>query len=274
VGTYVDERGTDILDLLAAGESETAEFRSRFSAEEDLARDISALANSKGGYLFFGVDNQGKPFGMSPAEAQRISSRLLVVSESLLPAPVTANTINAGGLIVFAYIPPVEKHLRPVTTASGKAYYRRGAKTVAWPRRRPPPSTISRRVFVAMSFRTEEEPALVDYYGAMRRAVEAAQLPIELVRIDRVEGDYEISQEITNQIDSCDFVIADFTLSPRNVYFEAGYARGRDKPIIRCARRDTVLEFDVRNWRTIFYRNATELEERLVPAIEEQYSQL
>jgi hypothetical protein len=27
-----------------------------------------------------------------------------------------------------------------------------------------------------------------------------------------------------------------------------------------------VLEFDVRNWRTIFYRNATELEKHLIDA--------
>jgi nucleoside 2-deoxyribosyltransferase len=65
-------------------------------------------------------------------------------------------------------------------------------------------------------------------------------------------------------IDTCDALLADFTLSPHNVYFEVGYARGRDKHIIQTARRDTELEFDVRNWRTIFYRNATELEAHLI----------
>jgi hypothetical protein len=44
------------------------------------------------------------------------------------------------------------------------------------------------RVFVAMSFRFEEEPSLVDYFAAMRRAVAATKLPIELVRIDLFEG--------------------------------------------------------------------------------------
>ena len=38
------------------------------------------------------------------------------------------------------------------------------------------------------------------------------------------------------------------------------------------SRRDTALEFDVRNWRTIFYANATELEERLVDALTAAYS--
>jgi len=34
-------------------------------------------------------------------------------------------------------------------------------------------------------------------------------------------------------------------------------------PIIQTARKGTLLEFDVRNWHTTFYRNATELEKAL-----------
>jgi hypothetical protein len=98
-----------------------------------------------------------------------------------------------------------------------------------------------------MSFRQEEEPPLVDYFRAMERAAERVPSPrIELVRIDRVEGDYEISARIMEEIDRCDALLADFTLNPRNVYFELGYARGT-KRIIQTARRDTPLEFDVRN---------------------------
>ena len=74
-----------------------------------------------------------------------------------------------------------------------------------------------------------------------------------------MEGGYEISAEIMQQIGDCDALLGDFTLSPDNVYFEVGYARGRGTPIIQTCRRDTELEFDVRNWRTLFYRNATEL---------------
>jgi hypothetical protein len=66
-------------------------------------------------------------------------------------------------------------------------------------------------------------------------------------------------------------VIVDFTLNPRNVYFEAGYARGGKKKLIHTARKETKLEFDIRNWRTLFYRNATELEAALVPALVNAY---
>ena len=115
-----------------------------------------------------------------------------------------------------------------------------------------------------MSFREEQEPALVDYFGAMRRAVTRTGLPIELRRVDLMEGDYEISQRLMDAIREADVLLADFTLSSANVYFELGYARGHGKRVIQTARKDTRLEFDVRNWRTIIYKNATELEERLV----------
>lgn len=128
--------------------------------------------------------------------------------------------------------------------------------------------------FVAMSFRHEEEPALVDYYRAMERATEKTKHPVTLTRIDLVEGDYEISQKLMDDIDKADIVIADFTLRPSNVYFELGYARGRRKRIIQTARKDTPLEFDIRNWRTVFYRNATELEEKLVQALDMACSEL
>ena len=75
-----------------------------------------------------------------------------------------------------------------------------------------------------------------------------------------------ISAGRLDEIDKADLVIADFTLSARNVYFKPGFARGRGKHIIQTARQGTALEFDVRNWGTVFYRNATELEEALIGA--------
>lgn len=111
-----------------------------------------------------------------------------------------------------------------------------------------------------MSLRSEEEPGLVDYFAAMQRVVKRTRLPIKLVRMDLHAGITRSHKKIMNQIDVCDFVIADFTLSSHNVYLEVGYARGREKRIVQCARKGTALEFDVKTWRTLFYRNATELE--------------
>ncbi len=94
------------------------------------------------------------------------------------------------------------------------------------------------------------------------------------MRIDLLEGDYEISQKIMDKISESDFVLTDFTLNSSNVYFEVGNARGSGKTVIQTARSGTLLEFDTRNWRTIFYKNATELEKELIPALVNAYKEV
>jgi len=124
------------------------------------------------------------------------------------------------------------------------------------------PSAI--RVFVAMSFREHDEPTLVDYWHAMLRAAERARRQFNLVRLDEIDGDYEIVNRIYGEIDAAHLVIADLTLSSANVYLEIGYARGRQKRVIQTCRSGTRLEFDVRNRRTLIYENATMLELKLL----------
>jgi nucleoside 2-deoxyribosyltransferase len=130
------------------------------------------------------------------------------------------------------------------------------------------PESDPTQVFVAMSFREEDEPALVDYWHAMLRAADKAHREFTLVRLDQVDGDYEIVDRIYREIDAAHLVIADLTLSSPNVYLEIGYARGRRKHVIQTCRSGTRLEFDVRNRRTLIYRNATMLEHKLLQELD------
>lgn len=204
------------------------------------------------------------------------------ISVTLLPFQTEVGTKSIFNKpVVYTIIEKPPYEYLPITTARGEAYTRHENKILRmkYPTLQelaePPESeipTLPRKiVFVAMSFKEEEEPALVDYYNAMERAATETRLPITLHRIDRQEGDYEISQKIMDEIDQSDIVITDFTLSPRNVYFELGYTRGKGIRVIQTARNGTELEFDVRNWRIVFYRNATELESKLIPALMSAY---
>ena len=120
------------------------------------------------------------------------------------------------------------------------------------------------RVFVAMSFQDLEEPTLVDYWYAMLRAAERARQEFKLVRLNEIEGGYEIVDRIYREIDAAHLMIADLTLSSANVYTEIGYALGRQKRVIQTCRSGTKLAFDVRNRRTLVYQNATTLEQKLL----------
>lgn len=122
---------------------------------------------------------------------------------------------------------------------------------------------ITIRVFVAMSFRQDEEPALVDYWQAMQRAANRASGKFEIRRIDKIHGDYMIIGRIYEEIDAADLVIADLTLTSANVYHELGYARGKGKQVVQTCRQGTDLEFDARGHKTLIYQNAATLEEEL-----------
>ncbi len=269
-----------ILKLIGQGEGPTVEFKERLSADAIIARTLSAQANSGGGVVIIGVDDEGQPTGLSGDEAASTLSRLISIAASLLPAPHECGIIELpdNRNLVYLVVNAIATHLAPVTTATGEAYVRDGAidvlATLPDVDGSSTPAQTRIIVFVAMSFRDEEEPTLVDYFEAMKRAITRSNRPLEVTRIDLQEGDYEISQEVMDAIDRADVVIADFTLSPANVYFELGYARGRQKRVIQTARSDTTLEFDVRNWRTLFYRNATELEEKLIPALVQAYDEV
>jgi hypothetical protein len=266
-----------IRNLVRFGETDTVEFKSKLPPEDIVVQNISAFANANGGILLIGINNDGEIVGLPQEELDSTINKLEKITASLFRFPIeVGHTKIDSKQIAYAVIEKPSPEYLPIMTARGDVYQRRFDKNV----RIQPDLMFERKVkrgmivFVAMSFKEEQEPALVDYFKAMERAVVATRLPLKIIKIDLKEGDYEISQEIMNEIDKSDIVIADFTLSPRNVYFEIGYARGKDKRVIQTARTGTELEFDVRNWRTVFYRNATELESKLIPALVDAYTDM
>jgi len=277
-----DTTENGILNLIAAGESEQVEFKRRLPPGDLIARTLTAFANTSGGVLILGVDDSGRVLGLSPDEIEEARARLQETSISLLSHPLQIGTVEISGQSLLFAAVESNANNGPIFTARGELFSRQGASDklvtadVSSDKARPilfrgAPGSAQVVVFVAMSFREEQEPALVDYLRAMQQAAKHTGLPISLRRIDLQEGDYEISQQIMKEIDKAEIMVADFTLNAANVYFELGYARARHCYVIQTARKGTLLEFDIRNWKTIFYRNATELEERLVGAFRAAY---
>jgi predicted HTH transcriptional regulator len=274
----MSDRDINLSALISEGESETLEFKEKLPPENIISTILAAFANTKGGTLIIGVGDKGEIIGLTKDEATVSHERLQRVARSLLSEPFESGITSLNGRwLVYATVEEAPKHLSPVITATGEDFVRAGTTEdirAGGAVQTKGPSTRTYTAFVAMSFRQEEEPALVDYYRAMERATLKTRFSVKMTRIDLVEGDYEISQKLMDEIDKADIILTDFTLRPSNVYFELGYARGRRKRIIQIARKDTVLEFDIRNWRTIFYRNATELEEKLAQALDTACSEL
>lgn len=118
----------------------------------------------------------------------------------------------------------------------------------------------SNQAFVAMWFDTEVTDA---YDKAISIAISKAGY--DPVRIDRLNHNNKICDEIIVEIKKSKFVIADFTGDRGGVYFEAGYAMGLGKPVIWTCREDHLknVHFDTRQYNHIVWQTEDELREKL-----------
>jgi predicted HTH transcriptional regulator len=180
----------EILQLLREGEGPHVEFKSRFTADRLIARHVAAFANSGGGTLIIGVSDTGEVVGLEQDEEKQTLNRLKRLAESLLPIFVYSlgSVQIAGKSVAYLRVDQAPEFDGPIRGATGDTLVMRNGVTVEVPAQMAATPSRTIRVFVAMSFRNEEEPALVDYFEAMQRAKEATKPPIDLVRMDLVEG--------------------------------------------------------------------------------------
>lgn len=126
------------------------------------------------------------------------------------------------------------------------------------------PNYESKQVFVAMSFNPELETL---YSDAIQEAVKYCHLTA--LRSKDFDFNDEVIRNIQLQIDSSRFVIADFTDNRPGVYYEAGYATGRNIPVIYCCREsDKVnIHFDIDHFNFIFWSDLEGLKSDLIKRI-------
>lgn len=126
------------------------------------------------------------------------------------------------------------------------------------------PSTEVRTVpgyaFIAMPMNSSD-PELEDVLDAIKEG--AARCGVQAERIDELESNERITDRILESICKAEFVIVDLTFSKPNVYFEAGYAHGIGKVPIYVARQGTVLEFDLKDYPVLFFKNMKQLKDLL-----------
>ena len=60
----------EVLDLIEGGENLRCEFKRKFSSSEKIAREMIAFANTKGGVILFGVDDNKELVGVDSEKAE------------------------------------------------------------------------------------------------------------------------------------------------------------------------------------------------------------
>jgi nucleoside 2-deoxyribosyltransferase len=123
----------------------------------------------------------------------------------------------------------------------------------------------SKKVFVAMSFK---DSTLKDLF---KDAISPAcgECGLNAIRIDSIEHNEKICDEIISEIKTSRLLIADFTGQSQNVYFEAGFALGLGIKVIwicKDSEKDS-LHFDTRQYNHIFWKDAEDLHIQLVNRI-------
>ena len=75
----------------------------------------------------------------------------------------------------------------------------------------------------------------------------------EPVRVDQINDSDSITQTIIDKLLSSELVIADISGHNPNVFFEMGYIKCTDKPIIHLKKKGETIPFDVNTVRTFEY---------------------
>jgi hypothetical protein len=121
-------------------------------------------------------------------------------------------------------------------------------------------SITANYAFVAMPI-DPDDAANEDVLDAIKEAGQRCGIQAE--RVDDVESNDRITDRILESLRRAEFVIADVTNARPNVYYEAGYAHALGKTPIYVARAGTKLEFDLKDFPVIFFKNLKQLKDDL-----------
>ena len=123
----------------------------------------------------------------------------------------------------------------------------------------------SNQAFVAMWFDKEMESAWTEGFKPALDVTGFSPL-----RIDLLEHNESIDDKIIAEIRRSALMVADFTGGRPGVYFEAGFAKGLEIPVIWTCRKDhfSQLHFDTDHFNHIVWVDPMDLHDRLKSRIE------
>lgn len=127
-----------LKEIIAAGESSTVEFKRKLTTPDKIAKEICAFANTKGGYLIIGIDDDRKVVGIESEKAE--IDIIEIACQFYIFPPVTPKSMEIINYnkkeIVVAEIEEsnTKPHTIEDTNEKGKkrriAYIRLGEKSV------------------------------------------------------------------------------------------------------------------------------------------------
>jgi len=117
----------EILENIAAGETQTVEFKEKLDNLERFAGEVVAFANSDGGTLYVGIDDDGYPVGLPDSE-QAFQIITNICRDRCIPpiSPVIEQCTLLDQDIIVLTIRSDLNRQKPYRTAGGRFYIRAG----------------------------------------------------------------------------------------------------------------------------------------------------
>jgi len=128
--------------LIELGETDTVEFKRKFSGFEKIAKEMIAFANTRGGYLLIGIDDDGSVIGVvsEKSEIDLITTAAEHYSDPPLDFEIDILELE-GEDIIAVYVPesPTKPHRlvvngstagNSIATDSTSVYIRQGDRSV------------------------------------------------------------------------------------------------------------------------------------------------
>ncbi len=101
-----------LRDIIEEGENFHVEFKLKFSSVEKIAKEMMAFANTKGGVLIFGVDDDGKLIGLESEKTESELIRQAAKDYCEPPLEYIEEFINLDNRELVVITVP-ESHLKP-----------------------------------------------------------------------------------------------------------------------------------------------------------------
>ncbi len=127
----------ELFEIIAGGESSTVEFKRKTTKYEKIAKEIVAMANTKGGYLIIGVDDDGTIYGIESekSETEIIQQTCLFYIEPPIEPNIQIVNLNKKDILVLKIESSNKKPHKVINDEKNvkeypKAYIRVGEKSI------------------------------------------------------------------------------------------------------------------------------------------------
>lgn len=104
-------RYKELLDLIEEGENIQVEFKRKFSTHDKIAREMIAFANTKGGYVLFGIDDDKKIIGVESEKetTELVKDVALNYSEPPLEYSIEYREIKSKEIVIVKIPESIKK---------------------------------------------------------------------------------------------------------------------------------------------------------------------